>query len=91
MRLIGISMGKINLLYIIQNSIIGLASTILAFGVSRLCLLFMSDFVANYGVVLNMGKIYGLEIVILLGVFIISVLPTAIWTLAMSKKDSISD
>ena len=91
MRLIGISMGKINLLYIIQNSIIGLASTILAFGVSRLCLLFMSDFVANYGVVLNMGKIYGLEIVILLGVFIISVLPTAIWTLAMSKKDSIAD
>lgn len=91
MRLIGISMGKINLLYIIQNSIIGLASTILAFGVSRLCLLFMSDFVANYGVVLNMGKIYGLELVILLGVFIISVLPTAIWTLAMSKKDSIAD
>ena len=91
MRLIGISMGKINLLYIIQNSVIGLASTILAFGVSRLCLLFMSDFVANYGVVLNMGKVYGLELVILLGVFIISVLPTAIWTLAMSKKDSIAD
>lgn len=91
MRLIGISMGKINLLYIIQNSIIGLASTVLAFGISRLCLLFMSDFVASYGVVLNMSKVYGLEIVILLGVFIISVLPTAIWTLMMSKKDSISD
>ena len=91
MRLIGISMGKINLLYIIQNSIIGLISTILAFGVSRLCLLFMSDFVATYGVVLNMGKIYAFEIIILLGVFIISVLPTAIWTLVMSKKDSISD
>lgn len=91
MRLIGISMGKINLLYIIQNSIIGLASTVLAFGISRLCLLFMSDFVENYGVVLNMSKIYPLEIVILLGVFIISVLPTAIWTLVMSKKDSIAD
>ncbi len=91
MRLIGISMGKINLLYIIQNSIIGFISTLLAFGISRLCLLFMSDFVENYGVVLNMGKVYGLEIVILLGVFVISVLPTAIWTLMMSKKDSISD
>ncbi len=91
MRLIGISMNKINLLYIIQNSIIGLISTILAFGVSRLCLLFMSDFVATYGVVLNMGKIYALEIIILLGVFVISVLPTAIWTLVMSRKDSISD
>ena len=31
MRLIGISMKKINLIYIIQNGIIGLASTILAF------------------------------------------------------------
>ncbi|MBQ4510663.1 MAG: ABC transporter permease [Clostridia bacterium] len=91
MRLIGISMGKINLLYIIQNSIIGLASTVLAFGVSRLCLIFMSDFVSNYGVVLNMGKVYIFELIILLGVFIISVLPTAIWTLAVSKKDSIAD
>ena len=91
MRLIGISMGRINLLYIIQNSIIGLISTLLAFGVSRLCLLFMSDFVATYGVVLNMGKVYAFEIVILIGVFIISVLPTAIWTLMMSKKDSISN
>ena len=91
MRLIGISMGKINLLYIIQNSIIGLASTVLAFGVSRLCLIFMSDFVSNYGVVLNMGKVYIFELIILLGVFIISVLPTAIWTLAVSKRDSIAD
>ena len=78
-------------LNIIQNSIIGLASTVLAFGVSRLCLIFMSDFVSNYGVVLNMGKVYIFELIILLGVFIISVLPTAIWTLAVSKKDSIAD
>ena len=59
MRLIGISMKKINLLYIIQNSIIGIISTILAFGASRLCLLFMSDYVQGMGVVLNYGKIYG--------------------------------
>ena len=91
MRLIGISMKRINLLYIIQNSLMGLCSIILAFGVSRLCMLLMNDYVESMGVVLNMGKIYPLELVILLAVFAISVLPTVIWTFAMSKKDSISD
>ena len=91
MRLIGVSMKKINLLYIIQNSIIGLISTILAFGASRLCLLFMSDYVESMGVVLNYGKIYGLEFIILVGVFIISVLPTIICTYSMARKDSLSE
>ncbi|MBP3495127.1 MAG: ABC transporter permease [Clostridia bacterium] len=91
MRLIGISMGRINLLYIIQNGIIGFLSTLLAFGISRLCLIFMNDYVSSMGVVLNIGKVYPLELVILLGIFIISVLPTAIWTFVMSKRDSISD
>ncbi len=91
MRLIGISMKRINLLYIIQNSLMGLCSIILAFGVSRLCMLLMNDYVESMGVVLNMGKVYPLEFVILLAVFAISVLPTVIWTFAMSKKDSISD
>ncbi|MBQ7907444.1 MAG: ABC transporter permease [Clostridia bacterium] len=88
MRLIGISMKKINLLYIIQNGIIGIASTLLAFGVSRLCLLFMNDYVSQMGIVLNMGKVYPLELAILFGVFVISILPTAIWTLVMSKRNA---
>ena len=91
MRLIGISMKKINLLYIIQNSIMGLVSVFLAFGVSRLCMFLMNDYVESMGVVLNMAKIYPMEFIILLGVFIISVLPTVIWTFCMSRKDSISD
>ena len=91
MRLIGISMQKINLLYIIQNSIMGLFSVILAFGVSRLCMLLMNDYVESMGVVLNMGKTYPVEFVILLAVFLISVLPTVIWTFAMSRKDSIAE
>lgn len=91
MRLIGISMKKINLLYIIQNSIMGLASILLAFGVSRLCMLLMNDYVESMGVVLNMSKIYPVEFIILLAVFIISVLPTVIWTFCMSRKDSISE
>ena len=91
MRLIGISMKKINLLYIIQNSIMGLVSILLAFGVSRLCMTLMNDYVQSMGVVLNMSKVYPAEFLILLAVFIISVLPTVIWTFRMSRKDSISE
>ena len=91
MRLIGISMKKINLLYIVQNSIMGLVSVLLAFGVSRLCMTLMNDYVESMGVVLNMSKVYPAEFMILLAVFIISVLPTVIWTFCMSRKDSISD
>ena len=91
MRLIGVSMKKINLLYIIQNSIMGLCAVILAFGVSRACMLLINDYVESMGVVLNMSKVYPLEFVILLAVFLISVLPTVIWTFSMSKKDSIAE
>ena len=91
MRLIGISMKKINLLYIIQNSIMGLVSVLLAFGVSRICMSLMNGYVESMGVVLNMSKVYSMEFIILLAVFIISVLPTVIWTFCMSRKDSIAD
>ena len=91
MRLIGISMKRINLLYIIQNSIMGLVSVLFAFGVSRLSMLFMNDYVESMGVVLNMSKVYPMEFIILLAVFLISVLPTVIWTFCMSRKDSITD
>ena len=91
MRLIGISMARINLLYIIQNSIMGLCAVAMAFGVSRGCMLLMNDYVESMGVVLNLSKVYPAEFIILLAVFAISVLPTVIWTFSMSKKDSIAD
>ena len=90
MRLIGISTKKINLLYIIENGIIGLISTILAFAVSRLCLFFMGDYVSSMGVVLNLSKVYPLEIVILISVFVITVIPTIFCTLGIAKKDGIN-
>lgn len=91
MRLIGISMKKINLLYIMQNSLMGFISVVLAFIVSRTLMFLMNDYVESMGVVLNMSVVYPFELVILLGVFIISVLPTVIWTFIMSRKDSIAD
>ena len=91
MRLIGIGMSKINLLYILQNGIIGLISTVLAFVTSRLCLLLMGEFVASMGIVLNSTKIYPFEIVIMAIIFVISVIPTVVCTLNMSRKDGLSD
>lgn len=91
MRLIGISMKRINLIYIIQNSLIGLVSTLLALGLSRLCLLMAGGYVAGMGVVLNLAKIYPLELVILVAVFLISVLPTVACTFTMSHRDGIEE
>ena len=91
MRLIGVSMKKINLLYLIQNGAIGLLSTLIAFGVSRLGLLFMGDYVASMGAVLNVGKVYPLEIAILAGIFLISIIPTIICTFVMSRRDSLAE
>ena len=91
MRLIGISMKRINLLYIIQNGIMGLLSVILAFGVSRFCMFLMNDYVESMGVVLNISKVYPMEFVILLAVFAISVIPTVIWTFCTSRKDGVQD
>ena len=89
MRLIGISMKKINLLYMIQNAVIGLAAVCLAFGLSRLCLALMSDYVADMGVVLDIGKVYLPELAILLGIFVISILPTAVCTWRLSRQDGL--
>ncbi len=87
MRLIGVGMNKINLLYIIQNGIIGFISTVLAFLTSRLCIALMGEFVASIGIVLDFMRVYPFELVIMASVFVISVLPTVICTLNMSGKD----
>ena len=91
MRLIGIGMNKINLLYIIQNGIIGLVSTVLAFGVSRLCLFAVRSYVSSMGIVLDVAKVFPIELVIMAVIFVISVLPTIVCTLNMSKKDGVSE
>ena len=91
MRLIGIGMSKINMLYILQNGIIGLISTVLAFATSRLCLILMGEFVASMGIVLNSARVYPLELAIMALIFTISVIPTVVCTLNMSRKDGLSD
>lgn len=89
MRLIGISMRRIGQLYMIQNGIIGLISTILALMLSHACLGLMSSFVASMGIVLNITTVYPLEWAIMAFVFVLSVLPTMVRILSMSRKDSL--
>ena len=91
MRLIGISMNKVNMLYIIQNAIIGFISTILALLCSRLCILMIGGYVASMGIVLDCAKIYPFEFVIMAIVFIISILPTVFCTLKMSRQDGVAE
>ena len=89
MRLIGVSMGRINLLYLIQNAVAGAIALALALLAAHGCLLGIRSFVASMGIVLDATRIYPMEWAILLLVFVISILPTSIMTLRMSRRDSI--
>ncbi|MBQ3079858.1 MAG: ABC transporter permease [Clostridia bacterium] len=89
MRLIGISMRRIGLLYLIQNGVIGLISTVLALLLSHACLGLMGSFVSSMGIVLNITAVYPMEWAIMALVFVLSVLPTMARILSMSRKDSL--
>ena len=54
-------------------------------------MLLMNDYVESMGVVLNMAKVYPMEFIILGAIFLISVIPTVIWTFSMSRKDGINE
>ena len=89
MRLIGVGTGKINLLFLIQNGVIGLLATGISFAVSRLCLRLLGGYAASMGIVFDAARIYPLEWAIMAVVFVISVLPTFLCTLHIAKRDII--
>ena len=91
MRLIGVSMEKIALMHLIQNGLAGIAAVGISLGVSRLCLVWMSDYVSSMGIVLNAGKVYPAEGWILLLVFAISILPTVACVFSMSRRDGLEN
>ena len=88
MRLIGIGMGRINRLYLIENAIVGACAVALALLGTHLCLWAMRGFVASMGIVLNARRVYPLEWAILLCVFALSILPTALLTRRMAGQDA---
>ncbi len=87
MRLIGIGMGKINRLYLIQNALTGAAAMALSLGLSRLCLLGVRRFAARMGIVLSAARVYPAEWLILLIVFLLSILPTVVCTRRIARRD----
>ena len=89
MRLIGVGTDKINVLFLLQNGIIGLLATAISFALSRLCLGLLGSYAAGMGIVFDAGRLYPLEWCIMAVVFVISVLPTFICTLHIAKKDII--
>ena len=89
MRLIGVSTAKVNLLFLIQNTVIGFVSTLLSFAASRACIMMISGFVASMGIVLDASTVYPLEYLIMALVFLLSILPTFICTVSIAKKDII--
>ena len=91
MRLIGIGMRKITMLYLIQNGLIGLVSSLLAMLLAHLSLGMMSDFVAGKGIVLSATTVFSLEWAILALVFALSVLPTMIRIFFMSRRDGLAE
>ena len=89
MRLIGIGTDKINTVFLLQNGVIGLLSTAISFGLSRLMLLLFGGYAASMGIVFDASKIYPLEWAIMALVFVISILPTFICMTHVAKKDII--
>ncbi len=88
MRLIGVSMKKIGLLYMVENAFIGLISVVLALITSKLGAGLMTNYVQNMGVVLDRFRVYPGEWLILLGILVITVLPTMICTYVIGKRDA---
>ncbi len=89
MRVIGISMRRIRELYLIQNGLLGLISTLLSLLLCHLSLGFINSYTAAMGVVMNPVKIYPAEFAIAALVFLISVLPTLVCIWAMSRRDAL--
>ena len=89
MRLIGVSMKKISLLYLIQNGLSALLSVFLALGLSRAGMALSSRLVADMGIVLNPAVFYPLEAAILIAVWVISALPILLSVSRMARKDTL--
>lgn len=89
MRLIGISMKRINLLYILQNAITNAAALLLSLIAAHACLAGIRSYVASMGIVLDAMKVYPLEWGIAALVFVVSLLPTTILTARMAGQDGI--
>ena len=87
LRLIGVSMGRIGLLYLIENALTGAAALAIALAAAHGGLTLIRDFVAGMGIVLDAAHVYPMEGLLLAAVFAVCLLPTTVMTLSMARRD----
>ena len=87
LRLIGVSMGKIGMLYLIENALTGAAALAIALAAAHGGLMLIRDFVAGMGIVLDAAHVYPMEGLLLAAVFAVSLLPTTVMTFGMARRD----
>ena len=89
MRLIGISMGKIRRMYLLENALAALCAMLLSLLGAHALLSGMRSYVAGMGIVLAAWRVYPMEWLILLAVFVLSLLPTYLMTWRMARQDGL--
>ena len=76
---------------LVQNGLMGLFSTLLSLLLCHAALSLMNSYTSAMGIVLNPYRLYNAEILIALGVFALSVLPTLVCVWFMSRRDALSE
>ena len=76
MILLGLQRKNISGIIFIQNIIVSVIGVIIAFGFTRIALLLVNNITASVGIVMNYAKVYNEEYLIMLGVIVISLIPT---------------
>ena len=87
MRLIGIGMGRVRRLFILESCLTGLVGVLLALLGSMLGLHLAGGLAASMGVVLNAWIVYPSQWAILAAVFLISLVPTVVLAGTMARRD----
>lgn len=87
MRLLGLKRKTISGIIFIQNFIVIIFGVLLAFILTRVGLMFANNITASMGIVMNYTKIYFGEYIAILGVIVISLLPTIFSLIKMFRSD----
>lgn len=87
MRLIGIGMGRVRRLFILESCLTRLVGVLLALLGSMLGLHLAGGLAASMGVVLNAWIVYPSQWAILAAVFLISLVPTVVLAGTMARRD----
>ena len=87
MRMLGLNRKYIFGIMIIQTIIITIIGIIFAFILTRIGLIFINNLTETMGIIMNYGKVYDGEYIIMAGILIVCLLPTMIGTISITRKE----